>query len=214
MSATETLNLPVLPLTAGVVGPGMVVTIALETPEASVAADAAMEHTGRLLLVPRIDGAFARVGTVAKIEDVGDIPGTRTGRALVVRGLERAVIGTGVPGEGRGLWVSAEPVIEGAEPTEEARRLAREYKAVVEAILDRRGASRMAEGIRSIREPGALADISLYSPDLSLEQKVEILEELDVEARLRKVLAWAKESLEDLTVRADINREVSEGFEK
>src|SRR3954451_20053008 len=79
---------PGLPLTAGVVGPGMVVTIALETHDARVAADEAMEHTGRLLLVPRIDDRFATVGTVAKIEDTGDLPGG--GRALVVRGIERA----------------------------------------------------------------------------------------------------------------------------
>ena len=43
---------PVLPLTAGVIGPGMVVTIAVETPEARTAADDARKHTGRLLLVP------------------------------------------------------------------------------------------------------------------------------------------------------------------
>jgi ATP-dependent Lon protease len=223
MSATETFTLPVLPLTAGVVGPGMVVTIALETPEASVAAEAAMEHTGRLLLVPKIDGQFSKIGTVAKIEDVadmgpirssGDTPSRR--KALVVRGLERAVIGAGTtaPGDAQGLWVNAEPIIEGAEPTEEARRLAREYKAVVEAILDRRGAGRVAEGLRGMRDPGAIADISLYSPDLSLEQKVQILETLDVEERLRLVLGWAREALEDLTVMDDINHDVGEGFEK
>ena len=53
MNETATTTYPVLPLTAGVVGPGMVVTIAVETPEARTAADEAMEHTGRLLLVPR-----------------------------------------------------------------------------------------------------------------------------------------------------------------
>jgi ATP-dependent Lon protease len=202
---------PVLPLTAGVVGPGMVVTIALETHEARVAADEAMEHTGRLLLVPRIDDQFATVGTVAKIEDTGELPGG--GRALVIRGIERAVLGAAEPGH-NALWLTAEPVAEAEAPSDEVRALASEYRAVIEQILDHRGARGVAQSLRGIREPGAVADMALYSPDLSLEQKLEVLETVDVEARLRKVLAWAREVLADLTVREEINREVSEGFDK
>jgi len=210
-----TTTYPVLPLTAGVVGPGMVVTIALETPEARTAADEAMEHTGRLLLVPRVEDRFATVGTLAKIEDVGDLPGGS--RAVVVRGIERAVLGSAEAGHGA-LWLAAEPVrdpSEGAEgPTEEIRALAAEYRAIVEQILDRRGARGIAQSLRGIREPGAVADTSLYSPDLSLAQKVEILETVDVEARLRKVLAWAKETLDDLTVREEVESKVAEGLTK
>jgi ATP-dependent Lon protease len=206
------LTYPVLPLTAGVVGPGMVVTIALETAEARTAADEAMEHTGRLLLVPRLDDRFATVGTVAKIEDTGDLPGG--GRALVVRGIERAVLGTVAEPGHAALWLPAEPVAEAEAPTEEVRALAAEYRAVIEQILDRRGAGRVAEGRRGVRDPGAVADMSLYSPDLSLPQKVEILETVDVEARLRLVLTWAREVLADLTVRDEVNREVADGMDK
>ena len=49
--------LPVLPLSTGVVLPSMVVTIALETPEATAAADAAVDR--QVLLVPRLDGRYA-----------------------------------------------------------------------------------------------------------------------------------------------------------
>jgi ATP-dependent Lon protease len=107
-----------------------------------------------------------------------------------------------------------EPVAEAEAPSDEVRALASEYRAVIEQILDHRGARGMAQGLRGIREPGAVADMSLYSPDLSLEQKVEILETVDVEARLRLVLAWAREVLADVTVREEVNREVAEGFEK
>jgi ATP-dependent Lon protease len=205
------LTYPVLPLTAGVVGPGMVVTIALETTEARVAADEAMEHTGRLLLVPRIDDQFATVGTVAKIEDTGELPGG--GRALVVRGIERALLGRAEPGH-RALWLVAEPVAEAESPSDEVKALASEYRAVIEQILDHRGARGIAQSLRQVREPGAVADMSLYSPDLSLEQKLEVLETVDVEDRLRKVLGWARDTLADLTVRSQIDKEVSEGFEK
>ncbi|MGI8757701.1 MAG: AAA family ATPase, partial [Acidimicrobiales bacterium] len=211
MPETQTLALPVLPLTSGVVGPSMVVNIVLETPEARTAVEAARGDTGRLLLVPKLDGRYARVGTVAEIEDVGELPGGLA--AVVVRGLARAVIGAGVGGRGDGLWVSAEPVGE-TEAGERARELAREYRAVVEAILEHRGAAQLAAGLRGIADPGAVADTALYLPELSLEQKVEVLETVDVEARLEKVLAWAKEVLADVAVRSEVNRGVAEGIDK
>ena len=210
MNETAT-TYPVLPLTAGVVGPGMVVTIALETPEARVAADEAMEHTGRLLLVPRVDSRFAAVGTVAKVEDAGDLPGG--GRAFVVRGIERAVLGAAETGHAA-LWVAAEPVPEAEPPSDEVKSLAAEYRAVVEKILDLRGVRGIAQIFRGIRESGAVADTALYSPDLSFEQKVEVLETVDVEARLLKVLTWARDTLAELTVLEDVNREVAQGIDK
>jgi ATP-dependent Lon protease len=53
-----------------------------------------------------------------------------------------------------------------------------------------------------------------YSPDLSLAQKVEVLETIDVAARLRLVIAWAREVLADLTLRERIKTDVEEGMEK
>ncbi len=210
MAETETLTLPVLPLTSGVVGPTMVVNIVLDTPEARTAVDVARRHTGRLLLVPRLDGRYAKVGTVAKIEDIGELPGGR--RAVVVRGLERAVIGSGVARPEEGLWVTADAVGDVAA-TERAEALAREYRAVVESILDHRGAGQLAEGLRGITDPGAVADTALYLPDLNLQRKVEVLEAVDVEARLEKVLAWAKEVLAEVAVRSEVDRDVAEGIE-
>ncbi len=211
MAETETLTLPVLPLTSGVVGPTMVVNIVVDTPEARTAVEVARRHTRRLLLVPRVDGRYATVGTVAKIEDIGELPGGRL--AVVVRGLERAAIGAGVAGADEGLWVAVEPVTE-APASERARELAREYRAVVESILDHRGAGHLAEGLRGLTDPGAVADTALYLPDLSLAHKVEVLEAVDVEARLEKVLGWAKEVLVDVTVRSEVDRDVAEGIDK
>ena len=70
MADLTALTLPVLPLTTGVVLPQMVVTIALETDEAKAAVEAAGDD-GRLLLVPRVDGRYAPVGAVARIESTG-----------------------------------------------------------------------------------------------------------------------------------------------
>src|SRR3954452_3964890 len=138
MDDTRTTALPLLPLATGVVLPGMVVTMAIESDEANAAIDAASAADDRLLLVPRLDDRYSRVGTVAKVEDSGELPSGL--RAVVVRGLHRAVVGIGVPAPvGSALWVQAESVSTDVEPTERARELAREYRAVVENILDYRG---------------------------------------------------------------------------
>src|SRR3954454_19591316 len=85
--------LPLLPLTQGVVFPQMVVTIALETDEAKRAGAAAEAAGNRLVLVPRVEGRYAAVGTVAAIESSGDLPNGQ--RALVIRGIGRARVGSG-----------------------------------------------------------------------------------------------------------------------
>src|ERR687896_406085 len=79
------------------------------------------------------------------------------------------------------------------------RNLEREYRAVVEEILELRGDDgRVAAFVRSITEPGALADTSGYAPDLSYEQKVELLETLDVTERLELALKMQRERLTEL----------------
>jgi len=210
MPDLDTTILPLLPLSTGVVLPAMVVTMALESDEAKVAVDAALAGDGRLLLVPRVDARYARVGTVAKVEDSGEMPSGS--RAVVVRGLERGVIGAGVPGTGAALWVQVEAAQETA-PSERAYELAREYRAVVSNILEDRGARQLMEALRGITDPGAMADTAGYSPDLTFEQKIELLETVDVEKRLERVLAWARDTLADLALKERIRHDVSEGME-
>ncbi|HEV3188370.1 MAG TPA: endopeptidase La [Acidimicrobiales bacterium] len=205
------VTLPLLPLKSGVVLPGMVFTMALESEESRVAVEAARSAGGRLLLVPHIEGRYASVGVIAEVMEEGSLPGGL--EAIAVRGDQRATIGTGVPGTGDALWVEAEPLDDG-QPTPDAVELAREYRAVLENILLSRGARQIAAQLREITEPGRLADVAGYSPDLSLAQKVEVLETTDVESRLRLVLGWARDTLADLTLRERIKNDVEEGMEK
>ena len=207
----ERVTLPLLPLKSGVMLPGMVFTIALESPEAVAAAEAAASAGGRLLLVPHIDGRYASVGVVSEIAERAELPGGLI--AIVVRGDRRAHIATGVPGTGDALWVEADPVEE--QPVSQAvADLSREYRAVLENILIGRGERRIAAQLRDVTDPGRLADLAGYSPDLSLAQKVQVLETLDVEARLRLVLGWARDTLADLALRERIKTDVEEGMER
>jgi ATP-dependent Lon protease len=189
----------------------MVFTMALESDEARIAVEAAQSAGGRLLLVPHIEGRYASVGVIAEVMEEGALPGGL--QAVAIRGDRRATIGTAVPGTGDALWVEVEPLNEG-EPSTTVIELAREYRAVLENILLSRGARQIAAQLREITEPGRLADVAGYSPDLSLSQKVEVLEMLDVEARLRLVLGWARDTLADLTLRERIKTDVEEGMEK
>jgi ATP-dependent Lon protease len=189
----------------------MVFSMALESNEARVAVEAARSAGGHLLLVPHIEGRYANVGVIAEVMEEGSLPGGL--EAIVIRGDQRATIGTGVPGTGDALWVEAEPLDDG-ESTPNVIELAREYRAVLENILLSRGARQIAAQLREITEPGRLADVAGYSPDLSLAQKVEVLETIDVEARLRLVLGWARDTLADLTLRDRIKNDVEEGMEK
>lgn len=204
-------NLPLLPLTSGVVLPGMVFNMALESEEAKAAVEAAGASGGRLVIVPFIDERYAAVGVIAEVMETGELPGGM--QAVVVQGTERATLGTAVPGTGQALWVQVE-AIEDPEPSDEVIELAREYRAVLENILLSRGAGRFAERLRDVTVPGRIADVAGYSPDLSLDQKVEVLETIDVETRLRLVLGWAREVLADITLRERVKNDVEEGMEK
>jgi ATP-dependent Lon protease len=211
MAQLDTQILPLLPLTTGVVLPGMVITLTVESDDARRAITAADATRGEILLVPRVGQRFAQVGTVAKVEDVGRLQNGM--EALVIRGLHRAVISRGVPGTGDAVWVEVDP-----RPDEvasaRAHELAREYRATLESIVEARGVPQVAEFLRGISDPGQIADTAGYSPDLSFEQKVDVLETLDVERRLEKVLEWAKDVLVELDLKDKIRSDVREGLEK
>jgi ATP-dependent Lon protease len=210
-------TLPLLPLTTGVVLPQMVVTLALESDEAKAAADAAAGAEGEsaetLLLLPKIDGRFATVGTVARVESRGELPNGTV--ALVLRGLHRATVGVGVAGASAGLWVEVEAVAGPRDDGDErVQELVREYRAVVGAIAERLGSRRFAEALQGVADPGALADTAGWWPDLPVERKLELLETLDVEARLTKVVAWARDALGELELSEKIRSEVTDGMEQ
>src|SRR6185312_9266295 len=165
----------------------------------------------RVLVVPRLDGKYAAIGTVAILDQVGRLPTGEPGALL--RGTSRARVGQGVTGPGAALWVEATPV-EAGPVTEKARELAAEYKTVVEGILQARGAWQLIDSIRNITDPGQLADTSGYAPYLDAEQKARILETTDVEERLTLLLEWSRAYLAEAEVTAKIRDDVREGMDK
>jgi ATP-dependent Lon protease len=166
------------------------------------------------VLVPRIDGRYAHLGTVASIEESGRLPDGR--QASVFRGQYRGVLNSAAVEREGALWMTVEPApdvdLDALPPA--AQSLAREYRAVLENLLDLRGASAIGQMLRGIEHPGQLADMSGYSSDLQLHQHLEILEERDVVARLEKLIAWTREILAEASLKDKIRVEVNEGLEK
>jgi len=212
MADLKTELIPLLPLNNGVVLPNMMVTIPLEREDAQTAVAAARAEGHLVLLVPRVEGRYAGVGTVARIEDSRKLPNGI--EVAILQGLYRANVASGAAGTGPALRVMAQAVTELNPLTEQAHVLAREYKALIENLLEIRGAGDAIQMIRAIDRPSQLADMSGYTPDLSLERKVEVLETLDVEARLQKLITWTREILADASLKDKIRSEVNEGMEK
>src|SRR5256885_2299709 len=208
---SNSVKLPVLPLTQAVVLPRMSATLPMDSADVRAAVQAAMSQDGLLLLLPKVESRYASIGVVAKIEEKGNLPdGTEV---VAVQARSRAVLGEVTPEQGA-LFAEVELRPDPNNWSDKARELMHEYRAIVENILDLRGAPQVAQVLRGIENPGHLADMSGYSPDLGHARKVEVLETLDVEDRLSKLIGWYKETLGGLNLQEQPRSQVSERMEK
>lgn len=214
------LTLPVLPLDGEVVLPGMVVPLDLSDTEVRAAVEAAQAASPagsgkpRVLLVPRIDGKYAAVGTLGTVEQVGRLSDGDPG--AVIKGRTRVRIGAGTTGPGAALWVEG-TVIEEPVPAESpgtVAELMKEYKALATSWLRKRGAWQVVDRVQQIDDVGQLADNSGYSPYLTAEQRIELLETVDPVARLRLAVQRLRDHLAEQDVAETIRKDVQEGMEK
>jgi ATP-dependent Lon protease len=195
-----------------VVLPHMSVTLAVEGDDQKAAIEAARQGDRLILLVPRIEGKFGTVGTAARLGESAELP---TGaEAFMIRGEYRARLGSGQADIGGALWVQADPLLDPEPPTEKSLELAREYRALLENLVESRGVPQVVQFLRAAKTPGHLADLAGYSPDLSIEQKMEVLETLDLEQRLALLIGWTKSILADASLKEKIRSDVAEGMEK
>ncbi|CAL9295800.1 endopeptidase La [Streptomyces sp. SudanB182_2057] len=219
-SPAFTLTLPVLPLDDEVVLPGMVVPLDLSDAEVRAAVEAAQAAARsepgkpKVLLVPRVDGTYARTGVLGTVEQVGRLADGDPG--ALIRGRSRVRIGAGTTGPGAALWVEGAGVEEGVpEPLPgQVAELVKEYKALATSWLRKRGAWQVVDRVQAIDDVSALADNSGYSPFLSTEQKLELLETADPVARLRLAAQQLRDHLAEQEVAETIAKDVQEGVDK
>jgi ATP-dependent Lon protease len=202
----------VLPLDEAVVLPHMVVTVGLDSDERRAAVQAAQEGDQRILLVPRVEGRYSQVGTIARVEESGRTPnGTEV---AVVRGLYRGRLLSAASETGGALWIQAEPAPDPKAASPQAAELVVEYRAILENLLESRGAPGVMQMIKGIDNPGHLADLAGYSPEISIARKLEILETMEVEPRLEKLVGWTRQILAEASVKDKIRAEVNDNLEK
>ncbi|HEV7749897.1 MAG TPA: endopeptidase La [Baekduia sp.] len=195
-------SLLLIPLDDTVVFPTMDVTLPVDT-----------GTDDRVLLVPRHEGEYASVGTIAKVVQHVRLPGG--GHGAMLEGVSRGIAGAAHTDHAGRLRVEVEERIDDVPVDGRSRDLEREYRATIEEILELRGDDgRISSWVRAISEPGALADTSGYSPDITFEQKVELLEKVDVTERLELALTRQRERLAELQVRAKIRDDVESGAAK
>ncbi len=195
-------RLRLIPLDDTVVFPNMGITLTIDVGDDE-----------RVVLVPRHENEFLEVGTIAEVSEQIRLPGG--GRAVSLSGEHRALIGAAQTGPTGELRVEVDERPDKVPHDKRTRELEREYRATVEEILELRGDDgRISAFLRAIAEPGALADSAGYSPNLSYEQKVELLRTLDVTDRLELAVKLQRESLAELQVRRRIREDVQEGAEK
>ncbi|MFD8092941.1 endopeptidase La [Streptomyces malaysiensis] len=222
-SLSTPLTLPVLPLDDEVVLPGMVVPLDLSDTEvraAVEAAQAAARSSGsgggkpKVLLVPRVDGTYAGIGTLGTVEQVGRLSDGDPG--ALIRGVRRVRIGAGTTGPGAALWVEGTTVEEIVpDPLPGAvTELIKEYKALATSWLRKRGAWQVVDRVQQIDDVSQLADNSGYSPFLSVAQRVELLETTDPVARLKLAVTWLSDHIAEQDVAESIAKDVQEGVDK
>jgi ATP-dependent Lon protease len=195
-------TLPLIPLDDVVVFPTMDVTLPVDPGE-----------DDRVLLVPRVDGEYAAVGTVARVKRKVRLPGGGTG--AMFEGIARGVAGAAQTGPAGDLRVTVEEHPDEVPVDGRTRELTRTLRATIDEILSARGDDGSVQAVlRAIKDPGALADSVGYDPELSVEQKVEILATLDVTERLEKTIELLQERLSDLQLRTKIREGVESGAQK
>jgi ATP-dependent Lon protease len=194
--------LRLIPLDDTVVFPSMGITLTVDVGDDE-----------RVVLVPRHENEFLEVGTIAEVSEQLRLPGG--GHAVALSGEHRALIGAAQTGPEGELRVEVDERPDDVPVDKRTRELEREYRAVVEEILELRGDDgRIAAFLRAIVEPGPLADSAGYSPNLTYEQKVELLRTLGVTDRLELAVKLQRDSLAELQVRKRIREDVQEGADK
>ena len=198
------MDLLLVPLDDAIVFPSVTATLSIDVGDED-----------QVFLLPRRDGEFARVGVIADVVERGNSPRGETVATVV--GQRRGLAGIAHSDEfdPDALRIEVQEIHDGHPEDEHTKELVREYRAIVEEILELRNAdSRITAFLRGVTEPGELADTSGLSPDLNFDQKFELLDTLNVTARLEKAVEFQRERLAELQVRSKIRDDVESGAQQ
>jgi ATP-dependent Lon protease len=215
-------ELPLVALRETVIFPEMIVPLQVGRDKSVRALNRAVADGSPIALVTQrqadredIDSTaeLYAVGTLAKIAQVVQLQ-DGTVRAIV-QGQERLRLLDFVNTDPF-ILASVEVLDEQPVTDLEVQALVRTVQAQIEQYVQS-GAPvppEAAVAARNITEPGLLADMVAYSPDMSTEQRQELLETIDVVERLKLVSTFLGRQIEILELKGKIQSEVKSEMDK
>ncbi|MFT4656829.1 MAG: ATP-dependent Lon protease [Candidatus Aldehydirespiratoraceae bacterium] len=203
-----TVRLPLAHLPAAVL-PGATVTLTLATDDLRLAVEAAVAHSdGRIAFT---GGNERQLAVVARVPDVGNLP---TGEFAAIVQVERRARVTSVDvTDGAAAFATVEPVIDGPASTS-VQAATRELRATLELIASIRNSRRLPELLRTVKAPGQLADAVALWAEFTDDDRLRVLQAVEVSDRVDAIHSWARGHLNELQVAETIRNDVSEGMNK
>ena len=215
-------ELPLVALRETVIFPEMIVPLQVGRDKSVAALNAATATSGPIALVTQREvereeiedpAELYSVGTLAKIAQVVQLQ-DGTVRAIV-QGQGRLKV-LGFVQTSPYIIVRVEELPDVTPEGIEVQALMRTVQAQIEQYVAN-GAPvppEAAVAARNITEPGLLADMVAYSPDLSTAQRMQLLETSDVLERLKIVSTFLGRQIEILELKGRIQSEVKSEMDK
>ena len=198
-------ELPLLALRETVIFPEMIVPLQVGREKSVKALNTAVAEGSQIALVTQREAEREEIiapselypiGTLAKVAQVVQLQ-DGTVRAIV-QGQGRLRV-HGFTGTEPYLKATVEELPDEAPDGVKIQAMMRTVQAQIEQYVAN-GAPvppEAAVAARNISEPGLLADMVAYSPDMSTEQRQELLETIDVVERLKLVSTFLANQIED-----------------
>ena len=216
-----TIELPLLPLRDVVVYPHMVIPLFVGREKSIEALEAAMTGDKQILLLAQKnpadddpgEDALYRVGTIATVLQLLKLPDGTV--KVLVEGEQRGAVEHFGQADG---YLSAEVSLidEVAAPDRESevfvRSLLSQFEQYVQ--LGKKVPAEVLSSLNSIDEPSRLVDTMAAHMALKIEQKQEILEIIDLQARVEHVLALLDAEIDLLQVEKRIRGRVKKQMER
>jgi ATP-dependent Lon protease len=227
--ARQEQNLPPLPADAMIIVPvrnfvlfpGMVMPVTVGRPKSIAAAQQAVREQRQIGILKQRDAEVGdpaaidmhRMGTVANV--VRYITGPDGTNHLVCQGEQRFQVLEFLSG-----WpflvarVLRIPESASRTPEIEARFVHLRGQALEALELMPQAPDELSAAVQAIDQPGALADLAIAYMDVKSEEKQEVLETVDVGARLDKVSRTLAQRIEVLRLSAEIGKQTKASLDE
>ena len=215
-----TIELPLLPLRDVVVYPHMVIPLFVGREKSIEALEAAMSGEKQILLLAQRNpgdddpgkDALYRTGTVATVLQLLKLPDGTV--KVLVEGEQRGAVEKFIEVEGH-VRAQVSLIEESVAPDREAEVFVRSLLAQFEQYvqLGKKVPAEVLSSLNSIDEPGRLVDTMAAHMALKIEQKQEILEIIELPARVERVLALLDAEIDLLQVEKRIRGRVKKQME-